>query len=158
MSKKLIPFSSQDDVEIHQGNFLVPKDWVSCGVVVYVAGGADLDKGQPVALAITDSSLSLCTPEGPIVSVPIGSIRDIKVADLTGMTIPVRTPSGILDMVPPRAKGISIKYELNPMGTQLELLLYTLSPKAAFEWVNVIQKSIYDKLSSLGQSGKISHR
>ena len=158
MSNKLVPFSSEDDVEIYQGIFLVPKDWVSCGVVVHVTGGRDLEGGQPVALAITESSISLCGREGPSDSILLASIRGTKVADLTGMAIPIRTPSGIVDMVPPRAKGVSISYELNPMGAQMELILYTLSPSSAFEWVNVIQGAIHNKFSDMGRAGKISHR
>lgn len=158
MTDELIPFASKDNVEIYRGNFLVPSDWSSCGVVVHVAGGAGLETGQPVALAITRNSLSLCSSAGPVVSIHFGSVREVKVDDLSGMAIPIRTPSGIVDMVPAKAKGISLKYEFNPMGTQLELILYTLSPRSAYEWVQVIQQAIQNKLSDWGNAGSISHR
>jgi hypothetical protein len=158
MSSELVPFSSPDDGEISRVNFLVPADWTSCGLVVHIFGGHDLSGGQPVALAITRMILFLCTQTGPIVSVPLQSIRAVQVIDLTGMAFPIRTPSGIVESVPPRAKGVAIKYELNEMGTQIELTLYTLSPNAAFEWVNVIQQAIYNASSDLGQAGKIFRR
>ena len=152
MSNKLVPFSSQDDVEIYRGNFLVPANWTACGAAVYVAGGANIEAGMPIALAITENALSLCDSDGPVVSIPLVSTRGVQVVDLTGITIPIRTPSGI------RAKGIAIKYEINPIGTELELTLYTLSSNSAFEWVNVIQQALNNKLSGLGNAGKISRR
>jgi len=158
MSNKLIAFSSQDSMELKYGAFLVPTDWKSCGFVVHVAGGVGLGDGQAIALAVNGNSVTLCDTGGPVVSIPLGSIREVKVADLTGMTIPIETPSGVVDMVPARAKGVSVKYELNPMGTQIELSLYTFSPKSAFEWVNVILEAIHRKSSDFGKAGQISRR
>ena len=158
MSSDLVAFSSQDVVEIYRAKFLVPANWISCAVVVHVAGGHSVDGGEPVALAITRMSLSLCGQTGPLVSVPLESIRAVQVVDLTGIAYLVQTPSGPVDAVPRRAKGVAIKYELNPMGTQIELTLYTLAAKSAFEWVNVIQQAIYDASSDLGNVGKIIRR
>jgi len=158
VDKQLTTFASENATELHYGAFLVPQDWKSCGVVVHVAGGAGVGDGQAIALAVNKNSVTLCDTGGPVVSIPLGSIREVKVADLTGMAIPIHTPSGVVDMVPARAKGISVKYELNPMGTQIELSLYTFSPKSAFEWVNVILEAIQRKSTDLGKAGNISRR
>ena len=158
MSGDLISFSSEDNFEPFRGHFLVPANWTSCGMVVHVTGGRDLKDGQPVALALTRVMLSLCTHTGPLVDVPLQSIRGVQVVDLTGMAIPIRTPSGIVEMVPDVAKGVAIKYQLNPLKTQIEVTVYTLAPKAAFEWVNVIQHAINDASSDMWNAGKIFHR
>lgn len=158
MSNQFVPYSSTENVEAYRGLFLVPADWISCGVVVHVAGIPGMLGGQPVALAITNSVISLCTEEGPTLSMPLGSIRDVKVIDLTGIALPIRTPSGIVEMAPNRAKGVSLKSELNPMGNLFELTLYTLSPTAAYEWINAIQEAIFRKLSNLGRSNTIPGR
>jgi hypothetical protein len=158
VSNELVPFISEDDVEIYHGIFLVPANWTTRGTVIHVAGGHGLEGGQPIALATTRTMLSLCTPDGPIVSMPLVSIRAVQVVDLTGMAIPIRTPSGIVEMVPARAKGIAIKYELNERGTQIELTLFTLASRSAFDWVNVIQQAIYSASSDVGNTGKINRR
>src|SRR5688572_5420434 len=139
MSDGLVSFSPEDNFEIFRGHFLVPANWTSCGMVVHVSGGRVLDSSQPVALAITRMMLSLCTHDGPLVEVPLQSIRGVQVVDLTGMTIPIRTPSGIVEMVPDVAKGVGITYQPFASKTLLELTVYTLAPIAAFQWVNVIQ-------------------
>lgn len=132
---------------------MIPADWTSRGVVVHLGGGPGLGNGQPVALAINKTALILCSHDGPVISVSYASIRDIRVVDLSGMAIPISTPSGIVDMVSGNAKGFTVKYEFNPMGAQLELSLYTFTPRSSYEWVQVIQQAIYDKLSDLGQVG-----
>ena len=155
---KLETFVSKDSLLPFKGTFLVPSNWSSCGVVVYVSGGKKLDSGQPIAMVLTDASISLCDQSGPVQSVPLGSIRDISAVDLSGYPIPSDTPSGVMDMLLPRSKGVKFKYELNPMGTQLELTLYTLTPKAAYDWVNIISSAIHNKLSDFGRDGDVISR
>ena len=157
-SNQLELYKPDDALVPFKQSFLVPTDWKSCGVVVYVAGGGGVQSGQPIALVINPTSISLCDGDGPVQSVPLGSIRDVSVADLTGFSLPVNTPSGVMEMATPRAKGVKIKYELNAMGTQLELTLFTLSPKAAFDWVSLITSAIHDRFSGIGHDNLIISR
>ncbi len=158
MNANLVPYSPQEGLELFQGTFMVPADWKSCGAVVYISGAAGIRNTQPVALAITTEIVSLCERNGPKLTIPILSIKEVKVIDLTGITFSVKTPSGIVEMAPPRAKGIALTYVLNPLGTQIELSLYTFTPKSAYEWVNIILEAINLKSAGLGESGKISRR
>lgn len=158
MSDKLVPFSSRGEVEQFRETFLVPANWKSCGVVVHISGAAGVGDSRPVALAVTEDAISLCDRIGPKVSIPILSIKEVKVIDLEGITFSINTPSGIVDMAPPNAKGISITYVLNPLGTKMEMSLYTFTPKFAFEWVNIVLEAIYRKTKGLGDEGTIFRR
>lgn len=158
MNAELVSFSSQEGLELFHGTFMVPVDWKSCGVVIYISGAAGIGNSQPVALALTKDSVSLCERDGPRLSISILSIKEVKVVDLTGISFSVNTPSGIVEMAPPRAKGIAITYLLNPLGTQMELSLYTFTPKSAYKWVNTILEAINFKSAGLGETGKISHQ
>lgn len=153
MNNKLVSFSLKENVGIHTGNFLIPADWTSRGVAVHLGGGPGLGNGQPVALAINKNALTLCSHDGPVVSVAFSTVRDVRVVDLSGMAMPIRTPSGIIDMVPDKAKGFAVRYEFNPMGGQIDLSLYTFTPRSSYEWVQVIQEAIYDNLSGFRQAG-----
>ena len=158
MSAELVPFSSREGLEQFHGTFLVPSDWKSCGAVMYISGATGINSGQPVALALTDSAISICGGDGPKISIPILSIKEVRVVDLTGVSFSVNTPSGIVEMAPNRAKGVSITYELNPMGTKIELTLFTFTPKSAYEWMNIILEALHNKSAGFGESGKITRR
>lgn len=158
MTDELVPYRPHSELEEFQGLFLVPADWKSCGPVIHIAGAMGSIGGQPVALALTDSAISICNHRGPVQSIPIGSIRDARVEDLRGISLPVDTPSGVLDMVPSQAKGISISYLLSPMGTTSQLILYTLTPKAAYEWMHEILTAISRRSDQIDRSSGISRR
>lgn len=158
MNINLIPFRSEEGKELFKGVFMVPADWKSCGVVVHISGGNNLQSNQPVALAITGTALSFCDQNGPISSIHLQSLSATQVVDLSGIAIPVNTPSGVIDMVPTIAKGVSITYQLSPMGNHMELILYMLSPRAAYEWVNTIQRAIQRNAYDFDSAGEISHR
>jgi hypothetical protein len=158
MAEELVPYQPDDDLEVFQSAFLVPSDWKSCGPMIHISGGPGLQGGQPVAMALTSSAVSLCSQQGPQVSVPLGSIREVKVEDLTGMSLPVNTPSGVMDMVPQRAKGISISYVISPMGTIGRLVTFALFPNAAHEWEHEIMTAIHQNASEMGKSGGVSRR
>lgn len=158
MTEDLVPYTSQQDTELFRGNFQVPSDWKSCGPAIHVAGAPGLITSQLIALALNKTSLTLCTQEGPALSVPLGSIRDVKVEDLTGVSIPVNTPTGAVDMVPPQAKGVAVSYVLSPMGTISKLILFTMTLSAAHEWVHEILSAVHRKSSDLGKSAQISRR
>jgi hypothetical protein len=157
MAIEAIPFHPKENNDLFRGVFMVPGNWTSCGMVVHVSGGKDLESSQPVALAVTQSSLSFCDQEGPLTSILFQSIKSVQVVDITGISLPVNTPSGFVDMVPSVAKGVSITYQHSPMGT-MELILYMFTPKAAFEWVNVIQRAIQNNFDVFDSAGGISHR
>ena len=143
--------------ELFRNVFMVPADWKSCGVVVHISGGKNLASNQPIALAATRTALSFCDSEGPLTDILYQSIKSVKVADLTGISLPIPTPSGIVDMVPSQAKGVSITYSHSPMGL-MELILYMLTPKAAYEWVNTIQRAIQKNFDDFDSFGQVEHR
>ena len=155
---KLVPFSSQGELELRKTTFLVPANWKSCGVVMYISGSEGIENNQPVALAIAEDTISLCEDDGPRASIPILSIKEVRVVDLTGVSFSMDTPSGMVDLAPSNAKGIAITYVLNPMGTTLDLSLFTFTSKAAYEWVNIISDEIHKKSAGLGTAGKFSRR
>ena len=153
MKNSLVPFRSKEGKELFKGAFLVPADWKSRGVVIHISGGKFLQSNQLVALAITKTLLTLCDNEGPITSIPIHNLQSVRVVDLTGITIPVNTPSGIIDMVPKNPKGVSLNYFYNP-GIILELVFFTFSSKAAYKWTNTFQKAILqdaDHFENIGE-------
>ena len=158
MDEKLALYIPENNLENFENGFLVPSDWKSCGPLLHISGGPGLWSGQPVAMALTGNAISLCTQEGPLVSVPLGSIREVKVEDLSGVGFPVNTPSGIVDMVPERAKGIAISYLLSPMGTKSRIVVFTLTPNAAYEWEHEIMTSIHKKSTEFGKTGGVSRR
>ena len=153
----LVPYESNKDIDLYKGKFLVPSDWISAGVVLHIFGGVKLKRSQPVALAITKMMCSLCDATGPVVSIPLQAIKSVQMADLSGISLPVSTPSGVIDMVPNKAKGVSINYQ-NQLGTQIELVIYTLSPNAAFEWMDIILEAIQNYSNDLDRAGGISRR
>ena len=116
MNAKLVPFSSQEGLELFHGNFLVPVDWKSCGAVIYISGAAGIENSQPIALALTKDAVSLCGSDGPRISIPILSIKEVKVVDMTGVSFPVNTPSGIVEMAPPKSQGDCHNLYVEPIG------------------------------------------
>ena len=153
----LVSYESNDKIELYRGHFLIPADWKSKGVVIHVFGGIKLRKSQPVALAITETILTLCDKDGPVVEIPLQSVKSVQLTDLTGISLPVSTPTGVVDMVPARAKGVAIKHE-SILGAQLEVVIYTLSPNAAFEWVNIILEALQNYSSDVDSASGISRR
>ena len=143
-SDELVPYntSSIADTELFQGTFLVPTNWTSCGPAIYISGAAGLRQSQPVAIALTKDTLSLCTQKGPIWSKPVPAIQDVKVEDITGISFPVNTPTGITSMIPPSATGVVVSFKLTRGGAVGRLILYTLSPDAAYVWVTDISSAM----------------
>ena len=152
MSRQLTSYqpSNKTDLELYGDLFMVPADWKSCGPVIHINGAPGIPEGQPFALALTKKDLSLCSPEGPIWSLPIGAVKAVSVEELKGISFPVNTPSGITQMVPPIAYGLIIGFLLTPSGVQSELTLYTLTPAAARGWKQDILTAVHTH--SLGQS------
>jgi hypothetical protein len=158
VSEKLVPYQPEESLELFQGHFMVPSNWTSCGPVIHISGGPGLRGGQPIAMALTKNALALCSKQGPKYSIPLGSIKEVKVQDLSGMSIPVVTPSGIKNMVPQIAKGVSISYLLSPMGTISRVVTFTLTPNTAYEWEHEIMTAIHENVSRMDDSAQISRR
>ena len=156
MGNELVPFQSNepDTLELFKNNFMVPSNWKTCGPVVYISGAPGLSEAKPVAAALTKDALSLCNSEGPVWSLPLGAIQDVKVEDVTGVSFPIMTPSGITRMIPPSAKGVTVSFKLTPAGAAGRLILFTLSPDAAYEWVNDIQSAVHNHSLTTGKPEK----
>jgi len=144
MSDDLVPYDTSNilESELFQETFLVPNNWTSCGPAIYISGAAELRQTQLVAIALTKDTLSLCTQKGPIWSKPILAIQDVKVEDITGISFPVNTPTGITSMIPPSATGVVVSFKLTRGGAVGRLILYTLSPDAAYAWVTDISSAM----------------
>ena len=135
-------FTEGCDLELFREAFLVPTDWKVCGPVVYISGAPKLNQTKPVALALTETAISLCDHDGPVWSLPVGAIQEVKEEDMTGVSFPIKTPSGTTQMVPQTAVGIVVTYLLNPKGVPARLKLFTLSTTAANDWINDILTAI----------------
>lgn len=118
-----------------QHRFPVPKQRLAAGLVVFVGGLIDVVGTQPMALALTDEFLFLGSSGGEKWWCSLGDIREVKVTDVSGLSIPLTAPDGQqVHMSLQKAKGVSIRYEGSfDMG---ELLIATLHPSHAFDWFN----------------------
>ena len=156
MENKLVPFQSNepDTLELFNNTYMVPSSWKTCGPVVYISGAPGLSDAIPVAAALTKDALSLCSTKGPVWSLPLGAIQDAKAEDITGISFPIKTPSGTTRMVPPSAKGVTISFTLTPAGAMGRLILFTLSPDAAYGWVNDIQSAVHNYSLNTGKPQK----
>ena len=144
MSMDLIPYNpSGRGLEAYRNEFLVPHDWTSCGPAFYISGAPRIRDAQPVAIALTEETLSLCGSSGPIWSIPLPSIKDVKVTNLAGLSFPVNTPAGIVYMAPPTAIGVEVGFNLTATGMAGRVIWCTLSPQSAYDWVNDITDAIY---------------
>lgn len=144
MNSNLIPhdpFSS--GLEPYRGGFQVPVDWTSCGPGIYISGAPGVREVQPVAVALTRDALSLCGSNGPVWSLPIASIKDIKLTNLAGVSFPVHTPAGLTYMTPPAAVGVEVSFNLTATGVVGRVIWCTLTPRSAQDWVNDITDAIY---------------
>ena len=146
MDKGLIPYNPPDDtsLELFHDTYMVPKDWSSCGPAIYITGAPGVHDSQPIAIALTNKSLSICGSNGPMWSLPLGAIQDVKVEELKGISFPINTPSGVVQMVPPVAYGLTLLFKLTPMGAVGRLQIFTLTLTAGHEWVNDIQTAVYN--------------
>ena len=144
MSNDLVPYSSSgSSLEPYRSNFLVPEDWTSCGPAIYISGAPKVRDSQPVAVALTKETISLCGSSGAIWSLPLPSIKDVKVTNLTGLSFPVDTPAGVVYMAPPIAVGVEISFNLTAGGQVGRIIWCTMSPQSAYDWVNDITDAIY---------------
>ena len=152
MSTDLTPYelTNETELELYGDLFMVPTDWTSCGQIVHINGAPGIPEGQPYALALTKNDISLCTPEGPVWSLPIAAIKSVTVEELRGISFSINTPSGMTEMVPPVAYGISIGYLLTTTGFEGELTLYTLTAKSANGWKQDIVTAIDRYSKNLG--------
>jgi hypothetical protein len=148
MSNNLIPLDpSFSELEPFNGGFRVPRGWTSCGPAVYITGAPALRQTQPVAVALTETTLSLCGPKGPIWALHIASIKDVRVTSLTGISIPIDTEAGRTHLIPPLAIGVEVTYNLAVNGAGGHVVWWTMKPNAAYEWVNDIVDAINDLMN-----------
>ena len=144
MTDKLVPYNaSGSSLEPYRNNFLVPHDWTSCGPAFYISGAPKVRDAQPVAVALTKEAVSLCADRGPIWSLPLASIKDVRVTNLTGLSFPVNTPAGVTYMAPPTAVGVEVSFNLTATGMVGRVVWCTMSPQSAYDWVNDITDAIY---------------
>lgn len=145
MNSELVPYdTSGSSLEPYRNKYQVPRDWTSRGPAFYISGAPRIRNAQPVAVALTKETLSLCGATGPIWSIPLPSIKDVRVTNLTGLSIPVNTPAGIVYMAPPAAVGVEVGFNLTATGMAGRVVWCTLSPQSAYDWVNDITDAIYD--------------
>ena len=147
MSNDLVPYSSSSSLESYRSDFLVPHDWKSCGPAIYISGAPNVRDAQPVAVALTKETISLCGSSGPIWSLPLPSIKDVKVTNLTGLSFPVNTPAGVVYMAPPMAVGVEVSFNLTASGMVGRIIWCTMSPQSAYDWVNAITDAMYRGLT-----------
>ena len=143
--------SSGSSLEPYRNVFLVPCDWTSCGPAFYISGAPRVRDAQPVAVALTKETISLCTSRGPIWSLPLPSIKDVKVTNLTGLSFPVNTPAGVVYMAPPTAVGVEVSFNLTATGMVGRVIWCTMSPQSAYDWVNDITDAIYISITGPSQ-------
>ncbi len=154
MSKNLIPKDpSFPELEPFTGGFRVPRGWTSCGPAVYISGAPGMPKNQPVAVALTKTTLSLCGPKGPVWTLHIGSIKNVRVTNLTGISFPIDTEAGQAHFLPPLAIGVEVTYNLTITGAGSSVTWWVMNPNDAHEWVNDIVDAI-DRLMNKPSSGK----
>lgn len=152
MGNDLIPYEPPGAVEPFRGHYLVPKDWVACGAVIYISGAQGLQPIRQFALALTRGSLSLCDDGGPVWSQPLSAITEVRAEEVQGISFPVDTPAGLQHMIPPSAMGVAVSYKLTLTATA-RLILVTIIPGVAHNWVNDIQTAIYKNANDPGYGG-----
>jgi hypothetical protein len=144
MTHQLTPYSSTSKLVGFNQKYLIPTDWEACNVVIYLSGVMKLPYPQPLALAITPTALSLCNHKGPLWSLPLGGIRDVTVENLHGISFPISTPSGEVEMIPPQSFGVSVSYFLTISGLVGKLEFFSGPPTVARSWANEIRIAVYD--------------
>lgn len=148
MSDEMIPYRPTRNLELYRDTFLVPQDWTSCGPAIYLSGAPGVRDAQPVAVALTPKTLSLCGPQKPIWSLPLGSVKDVRTTNLTGVSFPIDTPAGVTYMTPPAGVGVEVSFNLTNGGMVGRVVWCTMTPQSAHDWVNDITDAAY--LNSIG--------
>ena len=151
MTHSLVPFEPElakftppKGLEVFRKTFLVPKASQARGVVVYVSGLRDLADSQVMAMALAEGFLCLCSPGGLRWWHALTDINRVRVVDLSDYTVPVQAPDGQMTrMKLPGGKGLSIELSLEIGGID-EILIHTLSPRAAYDWLRHISAARRD--------------
>jgi hypothetical protein len=136
----LIPYIATGQLEWYQEAFHIPGDWTTRGLAIFL-GGANLRGPQPVALVLTKSLLFLCGAQGPMWSLPLGSVIGAQTHKFEGLAIPINTKSGTNYMIPSNPIGLQVSYNATPVY-QGVLDVFTLTPQAASGWVYAIQSAM----------------
>lgn len=156
MSDDLISYvPNSPNLELYRNGFRVPQDWTSCGPAIYISGAPGMRDAQPVAVALTRSAISLCGVDGPVWSLPVASVKDIKLTSLAGVSFPVQTPAGLTYMTPPSAVGVEVSFNLTATGVVGRVIWCTLTPRSAQDWVNDITDAIYRHING---TSDVDHR
>lgn len=133
-------------------SFRVPREYSEAGVVIYVSG---LSKRvpQPLVLAITPDFLYLGDGDEVAWWKSYQSIRRVDTVE-TSVGVPVPTPGGgTVDLYLNSAKAIRIG-SASAYGGEINLILATLHPQHASEWVASIDQARIDYEERNRRAGK----
>jgi hypothetical protein len=155
MSHQLVTYTPTTNLVEFKQKYLIPPNWEACNVVIYLSGVMEMPSPQPLALAITPTALSLCNHKGPLWSLPLGGIRDVTVENMHGISFPVDTPSGVVEMIPPQSFGVTISYYLTISGLTGKLEFFSGPPAIARTWADEIRTAVYKHTGHTNFGGPI---
>jgi hypothetical protein len=153
--RQLVEYQPPARLEAYH-EFLVPENWTVRGKGVHISGG-QLGELAPVALVLDGEHLILCGSNGPVWARPLSAISGVRVEDLSGISFPLQTPAGVVQMVPPSAKGVAVEYQLT-LTAKGRLVVFVVNPRSAHEWVEAITKAIYEQFEGFSGLDELERR
>ena len=124
------------------GIYAVPGDSIKSGLVIYASGLA-VAGPQPMAIAVHPDFLYLGNAGGKVWARQYQQIRSADIGSQINVTVPIQTRQSWTDWRLDNAATVKISFPTR-MGGEISLVLATILPEQAAQWVAVINQARID--------------